>query len=95
MSRDVSTESPSILVEFFGPLRKYGVSVRLRLDETIPFSGLFERLDDRLGGAFSEGALRENVTYILNDRIIDRNAPEDPMVHPGDRVAFALLLGGG
>lgn len=91
----MSTESHSILVELFGPLREFAVSVHLPLDETVPFSDLFDRLEGQLGSAWREKALRENITYILNDRIVDRDAPDDPLVRPGDRVAFALLLGGG
>jgi hypothetical protein len=91
----MSNENLTILVELFGPLREYGTSVRLPLDEPLPFSGLFGRLEERLGSAFYQRVLRENITYILNDHVVDRDGSVDPMVHPGDRVAFALLLGGG
>jgi hypothetical protein len=91
----MSNENLTILVELFGPLREYGTSVCLPVDEPLPFSGLLDHLEKQLGIAFHQRVLRENITYILNNRVVDRDGSEDPMVSPGDRVAFALLLGGG
>ncbi len=84
-----------VIVEFYGPFREYGKSHELRIDKAVTFEELIELLEKSLGVSFRERAMKENSTYILNSKIINRKKIDDVLIHPGDKVAFALLIGGG
>ncbi len=84
-----------VLIEFYGPFREYGKSCELIIDKPVTFKELIARLEKSLGTSFRERAMKENSTYILNNRIINRKELGEVRIRPGDRVAFALLIGGG
>lgn len=91
----METRKEGITVEFFGPFREYGKNYQLDLEEPVTFEELISRLETRLGPSFGERARRRNTTYILNSRIVEAEKLGSTSVGPGDRVAFALLIGGG
>ena len=84
-----------ILVEFFGPFRKYGKKADISCSSDLSFPELVKVIEQSVGQGFARRAMASNVTYILNDKIVSREKLGDTKVAPGDRVAFALLLGGG
>ena len=84
-----------INVELFGPFREFGIGIELQADDKLTFNELMTRLEKELGGAFRERALKKNTTYILNKQVVREDALEAIRISPGDRFAFALIVGGG
>jgi molybdopterin converting factor small subunit len=94
-SSETVGEKGKIVVEFYGPFREYGKGLELAVENDLTFNELLEALEERLGLSFMERACKENSTYIVNNRIINRRNLDKIRISPGDRVAFALLIGGG
>jgi len=84
-----------ILVEFFGPFRKYGKKANIACSSSLSFPELVKVVEQSVGQGFERRAMASNVTFIVNDKIVSREKLGDTKVEPGDCVAFALLLGGG
>jgi len=85
----------SVVVEFFGPFRKFGHERDLAVGGPLGYGTLLEKLGAELGDEFTEQAKRKNTTVIVNNRIASPRNLDSLQIKPGDRVAFALLLGGG
>ena len=88
-------ETDRIVVEFYGPFRAFGKEIELTVNGKVTFDELVGILAQRLGEPFRERALMRNTTFIVNDRRIERKKRGEVHIHSGDRVAFALLIGGG
>ena len=84
-----------VAVDLFGPFRAFGKELELDLDAEVTYEELMSRLESSLGEPFAERARSRNTTFILNNRIVARDRLGVVRIGPGDRVAFALLLGGG
>lgn len=84
-----------ITVEFFGPFRSFGKVVEVPAAGPVSFGQLVEALVERFGESFGQRARMRNTTFIVNSRVIRTRDIESTEVDPGDRVAFALLIGGG
>ena len=84
-----------VIVELFGPFRKFGRSRDLAVGGPLRYETLLEKLGAELGEEFTEQAKRKNTTVIVNNRIASPARLGSLQIEPGDRVAFALLLGGG
>jgi molybdopterin converting factor small subunit len=84
-----------VAVDFFGPFRAFGKGTELEIDGDVAFEELVTSLSEALGPAFRERAEKKNTTFILNNKIVARDRLGDIRIAPGDRVAFALLMGGG
>jgi len=84
-----------VTVEFFGPFRAFGKGTDVAIGGPVGYEGLLALLSSELGPEFDERARRKNTTLIVNNRIAGRKNLEGLLIEPGDRVAFALLLGGG
>ena len=84
-----------VIVEFFGPFRMFGKERDLDVPGAIAYGRLVEMLGAELGSEFAEQAGKKNTTVIVNNRIVSRSKLELLQIEPGDKVAFALLLGGG
>ena len=91
MTGDIET----VKVEFFGPFRKYGSVLDLEVEGELTYGELVSRIADEVGADFEKKASASNTTFVVDDRIVDRQKLDDTSVRPGDKVAFALLLGGG
>jgi molybdopterin converting factor small subunit len=85
----------TVRVEFFGPFRKYGSVLDLEVQGELKFGELLSRIAGEVGADFEKKASSSNTTFIVDDKIVDRKKLDDTRVRPGDKVAFALLLGGG
>jgi molybdopterin converting factor small subunit len=85
----------SVRIELFGPFRKFGAERDLSLGGPVRYEELLAAIEADLGPAFGEQARRTNTTVIVNNRIASRKSLETLKIVPGDRVAFALLMGGG
>ena len=85
----------TVKVEFFGPFREFGSGMDLVVEGDLTFEQLLDRLVQELGEAFRGRALKRNTTYILNNKVIRRKGLSELRISPGDRMAFALVLGGG
>jgi ThiS family len=84
-----------VVVDLFGPFRAFGKELEFDLDDEVTYEELISRLEGSLGEPFAERARSRNTTFILNNRIVARDRLGAVQIGPGDRVAFALLLGGG
>lgn len=84
-----------VRIEFFGPFREFGREGSLVVDGPVTFQELVDELEGKLGPGFVERAGRKNTTVIVNNKIASRRSLEALEIKPGDKVAFALLLGGG
>jgi len=85
----------ALIIELFGPFRKFGKQRDLEVEGPIGYEVLLARLGAELGDEFAAQARRKNTTVIVNNRIASPKSLEELVIVPGDRVAFALLLGGG
>jgi molybdopterin converting factor small subunit len=90
-----SGSGSTVTVEFFGPFREFGKVREVRLSGSVGYGELVGILAGELGEEFSRRAARKNTTVIVNNRIADRKRLDSVEIKPGDRVAFALLMGGG
>lgn len=90
-----TSDAMTVTVEFFGPFRAFGKKREVALVGPVCYCELVSSLTADLGPEFAERAARKNTTVIVNNRIADRKSLEALVIEPGDRVAFALLLGGG
>jgi molybdopterin converting factor small subunit len=93
MVKDGNTSK--VKIEFFGPFRKFGKCLELPSERELTFDELISRLAEELGESFRERALMKNTTCILNNKVIERKGLGEVRIAPGDRVAFALIMGGG
>lgn len=93
--RNCSNGYRVVKVELFGPFRAFGSPIEVPVEGDISFDELVELLEARVGAAFAERARKKNTTFILNNRVVPRNTLCEVEISPGNRVAFALLLGGG
>lgn len=84
-----------VKVELFGPFRAFGSPIEVPVEGEISFDELVELLAVRVGAGFAARARKKNTTFILNNGVVPRNTLCEVEISPGDRVAFALLLGGG
>ena len=84
-----------VTIEFFGPFREFGKNLELPVEKELTFDELINRLEKELGESFRDRALKRNTTYILNNRIVEKRVLSALRVSPGDRLAFALIIGGG
>jgi len=84
-----------VRIELFGPFREFGKEHLLALEGPVPYPEVVRVLACELGPGFAERAARKNTTVIVNNRIANRRSLEALQIKPGDKVAFALLLGGG
>ena len=84
-----------ISVEFFGPFRPFGKGAEVPAAGPISFDQLVEALVERFGEPFGRRARMRNTTLIVNNRVVRTRDIEKTEVGPGDRVSFALLVGGG
>jgi len=91
----VSAAAFEITIEFFGPFRRFGTERDLVVNGPVGFAELLDTLTAVLGPEFAEQAGRRNTTVIVNNRIASRQSLVTLEIEPGDKVAFALLLGGG
>jgi len=92
----VSEESSrKVKVEFFGPFRTFSKGMEIELERQLNFDEFVSLLVNILGEEFRERAEKENTTFILNRKIVDRDNESEVVISPGDSVAFALLIGGG
>jgi molybdopterin converting factor small subunit len=89
------TGQSEVRVEFFGPFREFGTERLLALEGPVLYGELVRSLAGELGPGFAERAGMKNTTVIVNNKIASKRSLETLEVKPGDRVAFALLLGGG
>jgi molybdopterin converting factor small subunit len=92
MARD---GSGIITVEFFGPFREFGSKLEVPVSGPAGYRELLAKLETELGADFTSRAAKKNTTVIVNNRIASKKSLETLAVEPGDKVAFALLLGGG
>jgi molybdopterin converting factor small subunit len=90
-----TSDAKTVTVEFFGPFRTFGKEREVTLVGPVFYHELVSSLAVDLGPEFAERAARKNTTVIVNNRIAGRKYLEKLVIEPGDRVAFALLLGGG
>lgn len=88
-------EEQAIKVEFFGPFREFGKEAVVPAGRPVSFDQLVAALVEQLGGPFEERARKSNTTLIVNNRIISPRRRDEVEINPGDKVSFALLLGGG
>lgn len=95
MTAMASGAKGSLIIELFGPFRKFGRQRDLEVDGPLGYGALLDRLGAELGEEFTEQARRKNTTVIVNNRIASPRSLDTLEIVPGDRVAFALLLGGG
>jgi len=91
----VTDAAGTVKVEFFGPFRKYGKGLALEVDCELDYGELVSRIAREVGADFEEKALASNTSLIVDDRVVDRKKLDGMSVRPGEKVAFALLLGGG
>jgi len=92
--KDDSREG-KVTVEFFGPFRVFGKGLELDLEGEVTYQEFLEMLVAVLGSDFRERAEKKNTTIIINKKVIDLETASGTTIRPGDRVAFALLVGGG
>ena len=90
-----TSDAMTVTVEFFGPFRAFGKEREVALVGPVRYGELVNGLTTDLGTEFAQRAARKNTTVIVNNRIVGRKSLETLVIEPGDRVAFALLLGGG
>lgn len=90
-----TSDAMTVTVEFFGPFRAFGKEREVALAGPVCYRELVSSLTADLGPEFAKRAGRKNITVVVNNRIADRKSLETLVIKPGDRVAFALLLGGG
>ena len=90
-----TSDAMTVTVEFFGPFRTFGKEREVALVGPVCYRELVNSLTADLGPEFAERAARKNATVIINNRIAGSKSLETLVIEPGDRVAFALLLGGG
>lgn len=95
MAAQMKTGEGLVRVEFFGPFREFGHRVDLTVPSDVSFEELVSLLEERVGPGFADRAARRNTTFILDSRIVPPQALGEVRVCPGDRAAFALLVGGG
>jgi len=84
-----------VTVEFFGPFREFGKNLELPVEGELTFDEIINRLEVELGESFRERALKKNTTYILNNQVVEKKVLSVLRISPGDRLAFALIIGGG
>lgn len=82
-------------VEFFGPFRTFGSRLELKVPGEVSFEKLVGLLEERVDSGFAERAAKKNTTFIVNRKVVSPEVLGEVRVRPGDRVAFALLMGGG
>lgn len=87
--------SGAVEVDLFGPFRDYGSRIELEVPGEVSFEALVGLIDRRVGSGFAERARKKNTTFIVNRKVVSPDALGSVLVRPGDRVAFALLIGGG
>ncbi|HEY5527760.1 MAG TPA: MoaD/ThiS family protein [Candidatus Anoxymicrobiaceae bacterium] len=90
-----TSDAMTVTVEFFGPFRVFGKNREVTLVGPVGYGELLSRLSADLGSDFAEHAARKSTTVIVNNRVASRRSLATLVIEPGDRVAFALLLGGG
>lgn len=90
-----NTIENTVKIELFGPFRKFGAGLELALEGSVRFEELLAAIEADLGPDFGERARLNNTTVIVNNKIASRGSLETLEIVPGDRVAFALLMGGG
>ena len=90
-----TSDTKTVAVEFFGPFRAFGKAREVALAGPVGYGELVDMLSADLGPGFAERAARKNITVLVNNRVASRKGLATLVIEPGDRVAFALLLGGG